>query len=72
MGVCWKDKFTNIEVLSKANTTIIETLIIKSRLMWIDHVIRMADLYPVKSWKAEAEKTKSGPPQKEVYGLCQA
>jgi len=43
MGIKWQDRITNIEVLEQANISGIEALLIKSRLRWTGHVMRMTD-----------------------------
>ena len=43
MGTKWQDRITNIEVLERANISGIEALLIKSRLRWTGHVMRMTD-----------------------------
>lgn len=43
LGISWKDKWSNEEVLSKCNSTGIECMLIKSQFRWIGHVIRMDD-----------------------------
>ena len=43
LGIKWQDKVTNVEVLERANSVSIEVTLLKSRLRWSGHVIRMDD-----------------------------
>ena len=42
-NISWKDKITNLEVLSRCQISGIETFLLKSQLRWTGHVIRMED-----------------------------
>ena len=39
----WQDRVTNQEVLDRAGSTSIESLLLKAQLRWTGHVIRMSD-----------------------------
>ena len=41
--ISWKDKVTNVEVLTRAGLTSIYTLLRQRRLRWLGHVSRMDD-----------------------------
>ena len=41
LKIRWQDKVSNLEVLSRANTTSIEAMILQAQLRWTGHVIRM-------------------------------
>ncbi len=41
MKICWQDKVTNKEVLDRAGSTSIDSMILKMQLRWSGHVIRM-------------------------------
>ena len=41
MQICWQDRASNQEVLQRASTTSIETMVLKAQLRWTGHVIRM-------------------------------
>ena len=43
MGIKWQDRITNTEVLEWANISGIEALLIKSRLRWTGHVMRITN-----------------------------
>ena len=43
LGISWKDKISNIEVLKMAGTVSVEAEIIASQLRWAGHVHRMPD-----------------------------
>ena len=43
MSICWQDRIKNQEVLDRAETTSIESMLLKGQLCWTDHVIRMDD-----------------------------
>ena len=43
MGICWQDKVTNADVLSRASLPTMYTLLRKRRLRWLGHVRRMED-----------------------------
>lgn len=48
LGIKWSDYITNDEVLARAKTADIETTLVKNRLRWLGHVIRLPDERPVK------------------------
>ena len=41
LNIIWKDHVTNLNVLQRANSTSIESILIKAQLWWVGHVIRM-------------------------------
>ena len=43
MGISWQDYVTNTEVLERANTPSIETLLLSRQLRWAGHLSRMDD-----------------------------
>ena len=43
MGIRWQDRVTNQEVLDRAGSTSIESMLLKAQLHWTGHVIRMTD-----------------------------
>ena len=43
MSICWQDRIKNKEVLDRAETTSIESMLLKGQLWWTDHVGRMDD-----------------------------
>ena len=43
LGICWQDRITNLEVLDRANSSSIESVLIKAQLRWVGHVIHMED-----------------------------
>ena len=43
MGISWEDRISNTEVLRRANMPGIEALIMKARLRWVGHLVRMDD-----------------------------
>ena len=43
LGISWQDHITNVEVLESANSTSIESMLIKAQLRWVGHVIRMEE-----------------------------
>ena len=43
MNIRWQDRVTNQEVLDRANSTSIESLLLKAQMRWTGHVIRMED-----------------------------
>ena len=43
MSIRWQDRVTNLEVLDRAKMTSIEAMVLKARLRWVGHVIRMDD-----------------------------
>ena len=43
LGIKWQDRITNLEVLDHANSTSIESMLIKAQLRWVGHLIRMVE-----------------------------
>jgi exonuclease III len=43
LQIRWQDKVTNLEVLDRADSTSIESMLLKAQLRWTGHVIRMSD-----------------------------
>ena len=43
MGIRWQDRVTNQEVLDRAGSTSIESMLLKSQMRWTGHVIRMEE-----------------------------
>ena len=43
MQIPWQDRVLNQEILQRASTTSIETMVHKAQLRWTGHVIRMAE-----------------------------
>ena len=43
MGIHWQGRVTNQEVLDRAGSTSIESMLLKARLRWTGHAIRMSD-----------------------------
>ena len=43
LGITWRDRITNIEVLRRTGCTSLESVLHRARLRWVGHVIRMAD-----------------------------
>jgi len=43
LGISWKDRDSNLEVLQRADIEEIEALIIRAQLRWTGHTIRMDD-----------------------------
>jgi len=43
LGVSWKDRVTNVEVLQRAGMPSIESLLVHTQLRWVGHVQRMPD-----------------------------
>ena len=43
LGICWQDKVTNADVLSRAGLPIMYALLRQHRLLWLGHVRRMED-----------------------------
>lgn len=41
LGIKWQDRITNLEVLDRAHSSSIESILIKTQLRWVGHVIRM-------------------------------
>ena len=49
LNIKWTDYGTNDEVLERAKTEDIENILIRNRLRWLGHVVRMPDERPVKN-----------------------
>ena len=45
LKIHWQDRITNLEVLEHANSTSIEAILLKVKLRWVGHVIRMDSNY---------------------------
>ena len=43
LGIRWQGRVTNLEVLDRANSTSIESVLLKAQLRWVGHVIRMEE-----------------------------
>ena len=43
MGLTWRDRVCNGEVLQKASIESVEAMLVKSQLRWAGHVVRMPD-----------------------------
>ena len=43
LNIKWQDSVSNLQVLDMAESTSIEAMILKSRLRWVGHAIRMED-----------------------------
>ena len=43
MSICWQDRNTNQEVLDRAESPSIESMLLKAQLRWTGHVVRMDD-----------------------------
>ena len=43
LGIKWEDSINNLEVLDRANSTSIESMLIKAQLRWVGRVIRMEE-----------------------------
>ena len=43
LNIKWQDRVSNLQVLGMAESISIEAMILKSRLRWVGHVIRMED-----------------------------
>ena len=67
LNIKWQDRIPNTEVLSMAESTSIEAIILKSRLRWVGHVIRMENTrLPKQLFYGELSsgKRKQGRPRK--------
>ncbi|XP_076028432.1 uncharacterized protein LOC143017527 [Oratosquilla oratoria] len=63
----WQNRVKNLEVLESAEMTSIEAMILKSKLRWVGHVIRMDDhRLPKQLWYGELSsgKRNTGRPRK--------
>ena len=49
LNIKWNYYVTNYEVLERAKTEDIETILIRNRLRWLCHVVRMPDERPAKT-----------------------
>ena len=65
LNMKWQDRVSNLQVLDMAESTSIEAMILKSRLRWVGHVIRMADnrlptqlifVWGARFWEAKARQ----------------
>ena len=45
LSICWQDRVTNLEVLDRANSNSIESMLLKVQLRWVGHVIRMEEFW---------------------------
>ena len=43
LGICWQDRITNTVVLDRAHSSSIESMLLKTQLRWVGHVIRMEE-----------------------------
>ena len=43
LRIKWQDKITNVEVLRRANTVGMEAFLMKAKLRWMGHVVRMGN-----------------------------
>ena len=43
LNIKWQDRVSNLQILDMAESTSIEAMILKNRLHWVGHVIRMED-----------------------------
>ena len=43
LGIKWQDRITNLEVLDRAKSTSIKSMLIKAQLRWVGHVIRIEE-----------------------------
>nr|KAG5695709.1 hypothetical protein BaRGS_022386 [Batillaria attramentaria] len=43
LGIRWQDRITNLEVLDRAQSCSIESMLLKAQLRWVGHVIRMEE-----------------------------
>ena len=75
LGIWWRDKVTNLEVLDRAKSTSIEAMILKAQLRWTGHVIRMdSDRIPRQLFYGELcdGKRKQGRPRKRYLDNVKA
>ena len=45
LGIRWQDRVTNLEVLDRANSTSIESMLLKFQLRWVGHAICMEEFW---------------------------
>ena len=43
LNIKWQDRVSNLQVIDMAESTSIEAMVLKSRLRWVGHIIRMED-----------------------------
>ena len=43
LGICWQGHVANLEVLDRAESTSIESILIKAQLRWVGHVFRVQE-----------------------------
>ena len=43
LGIRWQDHVTNLEVLDRAESTSIESILIKAQIRWVEHVFLMQE-----------------------------
>jgi len=43
LGIRLEDRITNLEVLDRAHSTCVESMLLKAQLCWVGHVIRMEE-----------------------------
>ena len=75
LNIKWQDLVSNIQVLDMAELISIEGMILKSRLSWVGHVIRMEDNRLPKQLMFEeisSGKPKQGRPLKRFKGCVKA
>ena len=44
LGVTWRDRVSNLEVLRRTNCVSLENILNRNKLRWVGHVIRMEDV----------------------------
>ena len=75
LGIRWQGRVTNLEVLDQANSSSIESMLIKAQLRWVGHVIRMED-YRIQRRLMHGElehgKRNQGPPKKQYKDTVKA
>ena len=75
LGICWQDRVTNLQVLDRANSSSIKSMLIKAHLRWVGHVIRMEDYrMPKRLLYGELQhgKRNQGRPQKPYKDTVKA
>lgn len=72
LRINWQDRRTNISVLEESGCTSVEAIIVKNRLRWAGHVVRMNDqAYPKKIFYSElTEGNRAVGGQKKRYKDC--
>ena len=73
LGIRWQDCVTNLEVLDRANSTSIESLL-KAQLRWAGHVIPLDDRIPrpFLYWELTHGKRNQGRPKKRYKDTVKA